>query len=127
MMDGAVTNASDAVREAALTYCEAVYKAREEVFETLCHDAFHMVCTDDQQVWDKAAYLDRVRAREAADGSPVYEIFDIGVDGNMARVKLRVAIPGVMYEDYLGFIHVDGAWKLINKLFRDVTSEGENG
>ena len=123
MMDGAITDTNEAVHAAAVTYCEAVFKAREDVFETLCHDAFHMVCADDQQVWDKAAYLARVTARDAAEGDPVYEIFDINVDGDMARVKLRVAVPGVMFEDYLGFICVDGAWKLINKLFRDVTSQ----
>ena len=40
----------------------------------------------------------------------------------MARVKLRVGAPGVVYEDYLGFVRVGDDWKLINKLFR--TYEG---
>jgi hypothetical protein len=127
MMDAAVTDGTEAVREAALIYCEAVFKARADVFETLCHDAFHMVLADTQQVWDKPAYLARVAARDAAKGEPQYEIMAIEVDGDMARVKLRVAIPGVMFEDYLGFIRVDGDWKLINKLFRDVTSLAGNG
>lgn len=111
---------TDAVRAAALVYCEAVYKAREDVFETLCHDAFHMACVDgaDLQLWDKAAYLARVAARDAAEGDPVYEIVDVEADGDMARVKLRVGVPGVVYEDYLGFVRMGGEWKLINKLFR---------
>ena len=106
----------DAVRAAALIYCEGVYKARPEVFETLCHEAFHMVSADNQQVWTKADYLARVTARDAAEGDPVYKILDLDVDGDMARVKLHVGIPGVMFEDYLGFVRVGDEWKLINKL-----------
>lgn len=121
-MDGTRNDTIDAVHATAVTYCEAVFKAREDVFKTLCHDAFHMVCADDQQVWDKAAYLNRVRARDAAEGDPVYKILDVEVDGDMARIKLHVGIPGVVFEDYLGFVRVENEWKLINKLFRDVTS-----
>lgn len=123
-MDGAFKPDLSTVDAAAATYCNAVYKAQSEVFETLCHDAFHMVCVDgpDLQFWDKSAYLARVTAREAADGDPVYEILSVEADGDMARVKLRVGVPGVLYEDYLGFVRVGGEWKLINKLFR--TYEG---
>ncbi|MGB1388045.1 MAG: nuclear transport factor 2 family protein [Paracoccaceae bacterium] len=123
-MDGAAQPVLDAVHAAAVTYCVAVYKAQAEVFETLCHDDFHMVCVDgpDTQLWDKTAYLARVTARDAAEGDPVYEILSVEADGAMARVKLRVGVPGVVYEDYLGFVRVGDDWKLINKLFR--TYEG---
>lgn len=128
-MDGATQTDLDTVRTAAVTYCEAVYKARSEVFETLCHDEFHMVCVDgpELQKWDKAAYLARVAARDAAEGDPVYEILTVEADGDMARVKLRVGVPGVLYEDYLGFVRVDGEWKLINKLFRTADSTAVKG
>jgi hypothetical protein len=120
MMGGASSPDLAAVHAAAVTYCNAVYKAQADVFETLCHEAFHMVCVDgpDMQFWDKPAYLARVTARDAAAGDPVYEILSVEADGDMARVKLRVGVPGVLYEDYLGFVRVRGDWKLMNKLFR---------
>jgi len=128
-MDGGSHPDHDAVRAQALAYCHGVYKAKPEVFETLCHDAFHMVCADgpELQAWDKAAYLARVTARDAAEGDTIYNIETIEVDGDMARVKLRVGVPGVLYEDYLGFARVDGEWKLINKLFRTVGSSAQQG
>ncbi|MFC6583886.1 nuclear transport factor 2 family protein [Sulfitobacter aestuariivivens] len=27
-------------------------------------------------------------------------------------------VPPLRYEDHLGFVHVDGAWKLLTKVFR---------
>ena len=119
-MDSAVTSDVAAVRAAAQAYCHAVYKAQPEVFETLCHEAFHMVSAGgpEAQVWAKSAYLARVTARDPAQGEPVYDIISIEADGDMARVKLRVGLTGIFYEDYLGFIRTAGDWKLINKLFR---------
>jgi hypothetical protein len=128
-MDGSPLSDVDAVREQALAYCHGVYRAQPEVFEALCHDAFHMVCVDGPapQVWDKAAYLARVSARDAAEGETIYDIETVEVDGDMARVKLRVGVPGVLYEDYLGFARVGGDWKLINKLFRTTDSSAQKG
>ncbi|MEX0284830.1 MAG: nuclear transport factor 2 family protein [Paracoccaceae bacterium] len=128
-MDGATQTDIDAVTAAAETYCHAVYKAQQDVFETLCHDAFHMVGVDgpELQTWDKAAYLARVTARDAAEGDTKYKILTVEADGDMARVKLLVGVPGTVYEDYLGFVRVGGEWKLMNKLFRTADSSALAG
>lgn len=121
MMDGANTSDVEAVREAALAYCDAVYFARVEVFEDLCHDKFQMTLIQDGQAtfWNKAAYLDRVRGRDAFPAPASYEILGMDVAGaEIARVHLTVDVPPVTYEDHLGFVHVDGAWKLLTKVFR---------
>ncbi|MCR9125383.1 MAG: nuclear transport factor 2 family protein [Rhodobacteraceae bacterium] len=118
--------AHSAVRAAAVAYCHGVHDADAAVFAALCHEAFHMSALAGSgavPVWDKTAYLERLAARGPAEGAPVYEILDIDVaEDAIARVKLRVAVPPRVFEDYLGFIRVGAEWKLINKLFR--TAEG---
>ena len=124
-MDGAPQSDLDAVRAAADTYSDAVYKAKADVFETLCHDAFQMTAiagSGTPVIWTKSDYLDRVRAREPFPGDASYEILDIEVSGDIARVKLWVDVPPRRFEDFLGFFRVNGDWKLINKLFR--TADG---
>ncbi|WP_050928107.1 nuclear transport factor 2 family protein [Aestuariivita boseongensis] len=128
-MDGA--QAIDAgLRDAALAYCEAVYFARAEVFEGLCHDKFQMTLVENGETtfWDKASYLERVRGRDPFPAPAQYEILSIDQAGNeMGRVHLTVDVPPLRYEDHLGFVHVDGAWKLLTKVFRTVAhlDEGE--
>lgn len=113
----------DAVMAQAVAYCEAVYFARADVFENLCHDRFQMTMIQDGKAtfWDKSAYLERVRGRSPADGDARYEV--LGVDlagGEIARVHLTVDVPPLRYEDHLGFVWVDGRWKLLTKVFRTV-------
>jgi hypothetical protein len=38
--------------------------------------------------------------------------------GEIARVHLWVDVPPLRYEDHLGFVKQDGAWKLLTKVFR---------
>ena len=120
MMD-AVTPAEAAVRAAADAYGEAVYFARAEVFEEMCHDRFHMTLIEGGQAtfWDKTAYLARVRGRSAFPGPASYGILSVDVSGDeIARVHLWVDVPPLRYEDHLGFVKVDGQWKLLTKVFR---------
>ena len=128
-MDG-VTGTHTAVQDAALAYCEAVYFARAEVFEELCHEKFQMTLIDNGEAtfWDKASYLDRVRGRDPFPAPASYEILSIDQAGDdIARVHLTVDVPPLRYEDHLGFVHVDGAWKLLTKVFRTAArlDEGE--
>lgn len=119
-MDGQNDITAD-LRAAALLYCDAVYFARADVFEGLCHDNFQMTLVENGQstFWDKPAYLERVRGRDPFPGPAQYEI--LGMDhsgGEIARVHLTVDVPPLRYEDHLGFVRIGGAWKLLTKVFR---------
>jgi hypothetical protein len=118
------------LHDAALAYCDAVYFARAEVFETLCHDAFHMTLVEHGQTthWDKAAYLERVRGRAPAPAPAVYEILSIdGAQNEMGRVHLTVDVPPLRFEDHLGFVRLEGRWQLLTKVFRVAARTDEDG
>ena len=118
---GEKSDIKNSLQSAAETYCDAVYFARAEVFEDLCHERFHMTMIEEGQLthWDKPAYLERVRGRAPFPGTAQYDILSIDeTGGEMARVHLTVAVPPLTYEDHLGFVHVDGSWKLLTKVFR---------
>jgi hypothetical protein len=130
MMDGGAKTDREAVHEAAVAYCVGIHTADVDLFRNLCHDAFHMTARAGSgavSVWDKAAYLDRVGGRAPFDGDPEYEILDVEVSDEIARVKLRIAVPPRFFEDYLGFIKIGGDWKLINKLFRTASGPALEG
>ena len=117
------------LHEAARAYGDAVYFARAEVFEDLCHEQFQMTLIEDGKAtfWDKSAYLARVRGRNAFPAPASYEILSMDHAGcDIARVHLTVDVPPLRYEDHLGFVHVDGGWKLLTKVFRTAAHlEGE--
>lgn len=129
MMDGA--DVVGTKFEAAVhAYCEAVYFARAEVFEDLCHDRFQMTLIENGEAtfWDKASYLERVRGRNPFPEPASYEILSVDVAGSeIARAHLTVDVPPLRYEDHLGFVHVGGSWKLLTKVFRTAArlDEGE--
>ncbi|PSL21861.1 nuclear transport factor 2 family protein [Shimia abyssi] len=104
----------------AVEYGEAVYFARADVFEEMCHERFQMTLVEEhgETFWDKASYLERVRGRTAFKGDASFEVLSIDVAGPIARVHLWVDVPPLRYEDHLGFVQVDGAWKLLTKVFR---------
>ena len=117
----ALPPAEDAVRAQVAAYGEAVYYARAEVFEDMCHDRFQMTLIDESGAtfWDKPAYLERVRGRTAFPGEASFEILSVDVAGDeIARAHLWVDVPPLRYEDHLGFVKVDGQWKLLTKVFR---------
>ncbi|MEQ8366445.1 MAG: nuclear transport factor 2 family protein [Roseicyclus sp.] len=130
MMD-AVSPSDAAVRGLAVAYCEAIHHARPEVFVEMCHDNFLMTAVTGSggvQFWDKAAYLERVAGRAPFPGAPSYEIFSVDVAGDeIARVHLNVDVPPRRFEDHLGFVRVDGAWKLITKVFRTQSGPAMEG
>jgi hypothetical protein len=112
----------------AVAYGEAVYFARADVFEDMCHDKFQMTLVepDGTTFWDKAAYLERVRGRTAFSGAASYGIYSVDVAGDrIARVHLWVDVPPLRYEDHLGFVKDGGSWKLLTKVFRTAAHLGE--
>jgi len=112
----------DAVHAQAVAYSEAVYFARADVFESMCHDHFNMTLVNNDgttQHWDKASYLERVRGRSAFPGDASYKVLSVDIAGDeIARVHLWVDVPPARYEDHLGFVYTDGSWKLLTKVFR---------
>ena len=113
------------VRAAAEGYCVALHEADADFLEALCHDRFFMTSVQPdgrQHVFDKAAFVARARARKPFEGAPSYEILSIDVEPEMAHVKLWVDMAPRRFCDYLGFMLVDGEWKLATKLFR--TAQG---
>ena len=115
------TTAEAAVRAAAEGYCVALHTADADFLENLCHDRFAMASvqpTGAQFFFDKQQFVDRARARDAFEGEPSFEILSIDIEPEMAMVKLWVDMPPRRYCDYLGFMPVNGEWKLINKLYR---------
>ncbi|MFY9211689.1 MAG: nuclear transport factor 2 family protein [Aestuariivita sp.] len=129
-MDGAVSSEAT-IHALAVAYCEAVHFAREQVFADMCHENFLMTAATGSgglQFWDKAAYLERVATRDAFPGEPSCEIISLDVAGDeIARVHLWVDVPPRRFEDHLGFVRVDGAWKLMTKVFRTMDGPAMEG
>jgi hypothetical protein len=130
-MDGATASDLDAVRALAVAYCEGIHYARPEVFEDMCHTQFAMTAVTGSGgalFWDKAAYIARVAGRAPFAGDPSYEILSVDIaGGEIARVHLWVDVPPRRFEDHLGFIRVDGSWKLITKVFRTLDGPALEG
>ena len=129
-MKDALTRSEEEVHACAVAYCEAIHHSRPDVFVDMCHDRFLMTAIekDQAQFWDKPAYLQRVAGRDPFPGAPSYEILSVDVAGDeIARVHLWVDVPPRRYEDHLGFVHVDGAWKLMTKVFRTLSGPEQEG
>ena len=117
----ASSSAYESLMVQAKAYGEAVYFARAEVFEEMCHERFQMTLVEPTGTtfWDKASYLERVRGREAFPGEASYGILSADVAGDeIGRLHLWVDVPPLRYEDHLGFVREGGAWKLLTKVFR---------
>ena len=121
----------DAIRALAVAYCDAIHNSKPEVFEDMCHEKFSMTAIapdGSADFWDKAAYLARVGGRDPFPGEPSFGIYDLDVAaGEMARVHLWVDVPPRRFEDHLGFIKVNGAWKLMTKVFRTASGPEREG
>ena len=121
----------EAIRALAAAYCEGIHHSRPELFEDMCHDRFLMTAvtgSGDAVFWDKMAYLDRVRDRAPFAGEPSYEILDVDcAGGETARAHLWVDVPPRRFEDHLGFVRVDGGWKLMTKVFRTMNGPALEG
>jgi len=119
----ALADTYDAVLGRAVAYAEAVYYARADVFDEMCHDRFQMTLAEGGETtfWDKRSYLERVRGREPFAGDASFGVLHVDVAGvDMARVHLWVDVPPLRYEDHLGFVNEGGSWKLLTKVFRTV-------
>lgn len=110
-----------AVRAAAEAYCEALWRADAETCGRIFHEATHLygVAGDGSLVdMPRETFLGRVGGREPGTGEAEYAIHEVIVTGEMAFVRLTVAVPGRRFEDQLNFLSIGGAWRVISKVFR---------
>lgn len=125
------TPTTEAIKSLAVAYCDAIHFSKADVFADMCHDKFQMTAVSPEgaaQFWDKVAYLDRVNGRDAFPGQPSFEILSVDVAGDeIARAHLWIDVPPMRYEDHLGFVRVDGTWKLMTKVFRTMTGPAAEG
>ena len=131
MMDGSAVSDARAIHDLAVAYCEGLHHGRADLFADMCHEDYGMsgVTGSGGMVhWDKAAFVERVRGRGAFEGDPSYEVLSVDMAGDeMGRAHLWVDVPPRRYEDHLGFIKVDGTWKLITKVFRTMDGPALEG
>ncbi|MEM1345603.1 MAG: nuclear transport factor 2 family protein [Pseudomonadota bacterium] len=119
-----------AVQQAAEHYCRALHERDLDTLKALFHESAHLytVGADGALIdWPRQHFLDRVSARAPAeapfDPQTHCTIESVDVAGpEMAQVKLSVAVAPRRYTDYLNFLKIDGAWRVIAKVFR--TAEG---
>lgn len=119
-----------AIRAAAEGYCIALHTADADFLQDLCHDRFFMASMQpngQQFFFDKAQFVERARARDPFEGDPSFEILSVDLEPEMAHVKLWVDMEPRRYCDYLGFLLVDGAWKLTTKLYRTAAGPAVEG
>ena len=115
------TDAETAVRAAAEAYCEALWRADAETCAGIFHEASHLYgVAEDGGLVDmpRATFLERVGGREPGEGPADYRLREVIVTGEMAFVRLEVAVPGRRFEDQLNFLNIGGAWRVISKLYR---------
>ena len=117
--------AEAAVRAAAEGYCVALHTSDGDFLDALVHENFIMASVQpDDRYWsfDKDGFVGRARERDPFEGTPSFEILSVDVEPEMAHVKLWVDMAPRRYCDYLGFLKIDGEWKLATKLWR--TADG---
>lgn len=127
----AIPSSEDIVRGLAIAYCEAIHTSSADVFVDMLHENFLMTAVTGSGgavFWDKPGYLARVGGRDPAAGAPSYEVLSVDVAGDeIARVHLWVDVPPRRFEDHLGFVCVDGDWKLMTKVFRTMSGPALDG
>ncbi|MGC0222508.1 nuclear transport factor 2 family protein [Pseudooceanicola nitratireducens] len=122
MMDGPATVADQGLLKAITTYCHALHNGDGAAVEALCHDTFLMQWVGQDggpRCIDKAAFVARIGGRDAFPGAPRFDVTWVDTAGEgLAQVKLDVTVPPRVYTDQLGFLFVNGEWRLMTKLFR---------
>lgn len=122
MMDGAQEFVDADLQEATRDYCHALHNGDGAAVDALCYDGFLMQWVGSKgqaMAIDKSAFVARIGGRDAFAGAPSYTVHSVDMAGaDMAQVKLDVTVPPRVYTDQLGFLRVDGRWRLMTKLFR---------
>ncbi len=69
-------------------------------------------------------YVNGVKNRQSpSELNETFKMETIGIDviGNIAMVKVHLPMLGYNYYDYLSLNKIDNDWKIVNKIFSNVT------
>ena len=110
------------VTEAAEAYARALHESDTETLRALFHADSHLyaVGADGGAIdWPRETFLDRVGSRPPGEGAAEYRIEQVDVAGpEMAWTRLTVRAGDRLFRDYLNWLHLDGEWRVIAKIFR---------
>ncbi|MEO0527169.1 MAG: nuclear transport factor 2 family protein [Bacteroidota bacterium] len=73
---------------------------------------------------NRKEYINGVKNRQSPhELNEVFKMETIGMDiiGNIAMVKVHLPMLGYNYYDYLSLAKIDHDWKIVNKIFSNVT------
>ena len=113
-------NGFEALRTAAERYCNALHDSDGEILEQVFMDEAHIRGVDAEGTlldWDRDAFVERARRRQAAEGAPDYRIDLIRVRGTMGIVMLEVVVGGRRFADQLDFLETSDGWRIVHKTF----------
>lgn len=122
-MDPTIGMTYTAVAQTLDTYYDGLYRGDTSVLRTVFHpDARYTTPSGDALVhMDLESYLPRVEARRspAQLGEPYgYTLESIEFAGPAAAsARMRSSMLGSHFVDFLSLIQVDGAWRIISKVF----------
>ena len=122
---------TNGVKKAIQDYFDAGYASDGAKMAGVFHDVAHLyTCAEDGSLynWDKSFFIDIVNRGKPGPDGPGYTRYDeilsidfVSENTAVARVKVRVA--DTLYTDILSFLHIDGKWQVISKVFAGVPAE----
>jgi Putative lumazine-binding len=111
------------VADALVDYFDGIYDGDLEALSRILHPCLTFYCATDGVLEgvDRETYFQKVRERPspASRNDPRYdEIVSIDFAGPVtAHVKLRCAYLPRMYTDFHTLVHLDGAWRVVAKVY----------
>ena len=103
-------------------YCEGLYLGDVNILNSIFH----------QDTWLKLpgkrrslkAWLEDVKHRRAPkdlDQAYDFKILSVDIIKDQAMVKLECPLFDYHYIDFLGLLKEEGQWKIVNKMYTDIT------
>ena len=113
------------IKAAAQTYLDACYESDGDKFREVFHENAHVYGFNEKgELSDrtKDEFIGFVEGRKTPSYKPSFprqeEILSIEfADDKTAVVRLKVRVMNMMFSDILGFMCLDGKWKIISKLY----------
>lgn len=124
-----ILNDHEAVIAVVAEYCQGVFKGDIALLRKVFHPKAALFAEVRGQPYHRALddYLAVVANRESpqARGEPFrIKPITIEVTHEIAFAKVSCPMYDYNYVDYLSFVRLDGEWRIVNKLFTDVSIQG---